>query len=463
MRGIIYQVYLIAILLNTIHPATANLETTKSVGMFMRYCIYDQENAFLIAGQQLTFATINIDLTAAFEKRNNDDFTIINKIVKLTNEKLLTCGNPGIKTINKNTGATETEKFTSDVINYIILIKETEFVSTSVSTTTKLLILKLEDFSQENEIEINQSNIRMILQKGYTNFIYLGFAVSNEFISIDYTNLQKINLEKNSNQDSILSIAEERDKKHLLTCGSTAAIVKFDAIASTINKELEVPGSLQSNQNLRLILETPILIGASFISGTWFLNLDTENGGLISDKGRADYCFNPTSMMIGMSEALNPFDFFIYSFEAVTCDDSDCNECPFSSSICLQCGNSKKVKNGLCVNECSLGFYLDTNWNVCLLDRCEGGKIFEFSQNKCVTCEEKFPNCLECTSEGCSKCQDGYELADDETTDSNSCTKPGTSTIKIISIIVLSIIGGILCISLVILLIYYCRNPVTPN
>ena len=425
-----YQLCLIAILLHTFLCVTVTEQVTQPLGQRIFTCIHDQENSHLTGGLYVTFAIINVDNTGAFTERNNDDFNEIYSIVKLLNGKLLTCGFNGIRVMNKDTGNTEIENLTTLFISTTMVIKNTEFASIAPFSQSKLIILKLEDLSQAHDVDIGLFTTRSIIQKGFTNFIYLGFHGSNNFISVDYTYLIKITLPTSVNQDNIRSIVEGNDKNHLFTIGRAAFIVKFDTIASIITKEFTTPGSIQSNRKIRIILENPIMMGISMDSGVWYLNLNTETGGLIINKPGEEYCFNPITLMVGVSELASPYNFLIYSFGAVACDDSDCTKCPFLSSMCLQCSNEKKVQEGICVQNCSDTHYYNSDLNRCLIDRCEDDEKYSFKlqrcyfcpdqkeidlkTEKCYTCQEKNPNCDRCIPRTleCQVCKTDFVLID---------------------------------------------------
>ena len=474
-----YLLCLIAILLKTSLSVTTNLEATKSVGQVMQKSIYNQENSFLISGREANnYAIIDIDSTGEFTTHSNADFTFITDFKMLPNNKLLTCGQNGVRTINKLTGDTEIENLTTEAIFSVVVIKDTQLASIAPRLGTKLIILKLEDLSKENDFDMALDNNFIMFQSRFTNLIYLGFADKKDFISVDYTNLQKITLADSPNQNSIFSIAQGRDKQHLLTVGATPTIAKVDVIASSITKELEVAGSATNNINMRYLLGTSILMGASSDSGIWYMDWDSETTQLFINEPGYEYCFNPATMMIGVTETASPYDFFIYSFAAVTCTVNDCTQCPFLASICVVCGNGKKLQEGTCVDECSSGYYYDAIWKTCFLDHCEGGRVFNIyknqclcptgevydeSTNECFVCQNRFDNCFECNSEKCLQCQDKYEFNDEESCIKIKSDEPpeptekseGTDISTIIGIILFVTVGVIIVIVFNIIFIKY--------
>ena len=433
MNDNIYQLCLIAMLLQNILSTSSSLKSTIPLGQDMNNCIHDQGNTFLSGGGNMNYAIIDINATSPFKKLNNPHFFRIYDLFKFAHDKVLTCGDSGIRIIHKNTGITQIENFITETIESNIVIKNTQFVSIAPYDHPKFLILKLEDLTQQSELDIGITDNSIIFQKGFSNFIYLGFYNSNDFISVDYTSLQMITLPKSSNQDNIYSIIEERDKRHLLTLGDTITIVKFDTITSSIIKEFPALTSIQDNYSMKLLLESPILMWISFDDGLYFMNLDTETGALLINEPGEGFCFNPKNMMIGLSEIGGSFKFFTYSISPVVCEDSDCTQCPFSPSICFTC-QEKKLESGKCVQNCSETHYYNSDLNRCLLDRCEGDKKYSFQlqkcyfcpdgkeidlkTEKCYTCREINPNCAECypgTLE-CQKCNKDFLLADKKCT-----------------------------------------------
>ena len=406
---------------------TLSSKKTVSFGSRIGYCEHIEGNSFRVAGGgDVNLGILDVDLEANFKTMHNPDFTSIDRFKKTSDTILTAAGKGGIRHLDISTGATILQDSALDgkEIRHVLNPRDTNIVLISPYDAFFIWKKQFDDFIEIDRYLWDGGANPMqtdLLQRGYSIYIYVGRRGKDRVDTIDYTASP---FDASAHASDVIPLPagcfgasaffEGGVPDKFYIAADSGNFFEIDEPALTVSKNIKFPNT-QYGITILPVLETDLILMTAF--GTqpllWYLDLQFDFFLPLKLGTYNGFCFNPRTKFIALSDNATPFDTTIYEFSntETSCEDPDCEWCPFSKTICFLC-STKKQQRGECVDSCSSDRQLKLDIKVCFLNKCNGGRIWSYEKKACVECLEYYPNCTECDGLRCAACEEGYELID---------------------------------------------------
>ena len=402
-------------------------------------CFHYEDDKFLIFEDDVTgniFEATVISSTPSFTvKINLASFPFDHGGFKLIDKEKMIIYKRGIGIVSIDTGNViiYDKSISSEVINDLVVIKNTEFGLTSYEDISSIKKFSIYDLSVRESGNIPNNEVNVIKHPKFEPFIVYTRTNQDFFYIFDFTRMEYL-IGTESDIPRIKDFEFHHNRHTVLGTGiSSRRIQEYDYVEKKKMDNVLV-SSAQFLQKIEWLNSTPLFA----VADTWWVNVVNWNNREFWQAGDAetrDYCFNSKNSLFAGSwwnpSNGNPY-FAVWSIDQTgTCSDVNCAECSWVNDICMKCNTGYALEMGSCVEECSEGLYLDSEANSCFLDRCPLNKKFDFEKDlclcpsgttfdeatqNCITCQDKNPSCKNCKTGTleCISCNGDLQLVENE-------------------------------------------------